>query len=100
PASPTHSLCYRAAMIRLRAESPSTSQPLPLPPPIILLYTRASMVMMRAATPSTYCLAPRSEIPLSGTPPLLPISLPTSLTPLLLLSTDRRSDVPKVELPP
>ncbi|GJW23639.1 hypothetical protein Tco_0034261 [Tanacetum coccineum] len=32
PASPTHPLGYRAAMIRLRAKSPSTSHPLPLPP--------------------------------------------------------------------
>ncbi|GKD91440.1 hypothetical protein Tco_1366947 [Tanacetum coccineum] len=47
PVSPTHPLCYRAAMIRLRAKSPSTSHPLPLPPPIILPHTRASMVMIR-----------------------------------------------------
>ncbi|GJT01618.1 hypothetical protein Tco_0822787 [Tanacetum coccineum] len=82
PASPTHSLGYRAAMIRLRAESPSTSYPLPLPSPIVLPYTMASMAMMRAATPSTYILAPPS-----GTPPLLPIPLPTSSPPLLLPST-------------
>ncbi|GKB26623.1 hypothetical protein Tco_0866024 [Tanacetum coccineum] len=40
PASPTHPLGYRAAMIRLRAETPSTSHPLPLPtssPPLQLL---------------------------------------------------------------
>ncbi|GKE50391.1 hypothetical protein Tco_1481649, partial [Tanacetum coccineum] len=88
PASPTHSLGYRAIMIRLRAESPSTSHPLPLPSPIVLPRTRASMAMMRNATPSTYCLAPRSETPPSGTPPLLPISLPTSSPSLLLPSTD------------
>ncbi|GJT34893.1 hypothetical protein Tco_0925312 [Tanacetum coccineum] len=34
PASPTHPLGYKAAMIRLRAESPSTSHP--LPPPLLL----------------------------------------------------------------
>ncbi|GKE16595.1 hypothetical protein Tco_1424172, partial [Tanacetum coccineum] len=65
-ASPTHPLGYRAAMIRLRAESPSTSHPLPLPPlppPIVLPHTRASMAMMRADAPSTYILASRSEIP-------------------------------------
>ncbi|GKC82179.1 hypothetical protein Tco_1137896 [Tanacetum coccineum] len=100
PASPTHPLGYRAAMIRLRAESPSTSHPLPLPPPIVLPHTRASMVMMRAAAPSTYILAPRSETPPSGTPPLLPIPLPTSSPPLLLPSTDCRADVPEVTLPP
>ncbi|GKB60169.1 hypothetical protein Tco_0916355 [Tanacetum coccineum] len=82
-------------MIRLRAESPSTSHPLLLPPPIILPCTRASMVMMRAVVPSTYCLAPPS-----GTPPLLPIPLPTSSPPLLLPSTDHRADVPEVLLPP
>ncbi|GJY11157.1 hypothetical protein Tco_0379342 [Tanacetum coccineum] len=83
-ASPTYPLGYRAAMILLRAESPSTSHPLPLPPPIVLSHTRASVAMMRAVAPSTYILAPRSgivpsETPPSGTPPLLPIPAPTSL---------------------
>ncbi|GKF71968.1 hypothetical protein Tco_0208082, partial [Tanacetum coccineum] len=99
-ASPTHSLGYRAAMIRLRAKLLSTSHPLPLSPPIVLPHTRASMVMMRAATLSTYILAPRSETPPSGTPPLLPIPLPTSSLPLLLPSTDYRADVLEVTLPP
>ncbi|GJS41961.1 hypothetical protein Tco_0567004 [Tanacetum coccineum] len=99
PASPTHPLGYRAAMIRLRAESPSTSHPLPLPSHIVLPRTRASMAMMRAAALSTYCLAPRSETPPSGTPPLLHILLPTSSPPLLLPSTDCRVDVPEVTLP-
>ncbi|GJV87130.1 hypothetical protein Tco_1531068, partial [Tanacetum coccineum] len=89
-ASHTHQLCYRAAMIRLRAESPSTSHPLSLPSPIVIPYTRASMAMMRSAAPSTYILAPLSETPL-----LLPIPLPTSLPPLLLPSTDCRADVPE-----
>ncbi|GJW57874.1 putative reverse transcriptase domain-containing protein [Tanacetum coccineum] len=100
PVSPTHPLGYRAAMIRLRAESPSTSHPLPLLLPIVLLHTRESMAMMRVVTPSTYILASRSETPPSGTPPLLPIPLPTSSPPLLLPSTDYRADVPKVTLPP
>ncbi|GJS48718.1 hypothetical protein Tco_0598839 [Tanacetum coccineum] len=99
-ASPTHSLGYRAAMIRLRAKLLSTSHPLPLSPPIVLPHTRASMVMMRAATPSTYILAPRSETPPSGTPPLLPIPLPTSSPPLLLPSTDYRAGTLEVTLPP
>ncbi|GKE11443.1 hypothetical protein Tco_1414994 [Tanacetum coccineum] len=68
--SPTYTLGYRAAMIRLRAETPSTSLPLPL------------------------------SIPPSGTPPLLPIPLPTSSPPLLLPSTDCRACVSKVTLPP
>ncbi|GJV66636.1 hypothetical protein Tco_1482145 [Tanacetum coccineum] len=40
PASPIRSLGYRAARIWLRAEAPSTSHSLPLPPPIILYHTR------------------------------------------------------------
>ncbi|GKC47729.1 hypothetical protein Tco_1065451, partial [Tanacetum coccineum] len=63
PASPTYPLGYRAAMIWLRAEAPSTSHPPPL------------------------------STPPAGTPPLLPIPLPTPSPPLLLPSTDRRADV-------
>ncbi|GKD53219.1 putative reverse transcriptase domain-containing protein [Tanacetum coccineum] len=95
PASPTHPLGYRAAMIQLRAEPPSTSHPLP----IILPHTRESMAMMRVAAPSTYILASRSETPPSGTPPLLPIPLPTPSPPLLLPSTDCRAGVSEVTLP-
>ncbi|GJZ95397.1 hypothetical protein Tco_0667731 [Tanacetum coccineum] len=105
PASPTYPLGYRAAMIRLRAESPSTSHPLPLPSPIVLPHTKASVAMMRAAAPSTYILAPRlgilpSKTPPSGTPPLLPIPAPTSSPSLLLPSTDHRTDRPEVCLLP
>ncbi|GJR25766.1 hypothetical protein Tco_1101998 [Tanacetum coccineum] len=81
PASPIRPLGYRAAMIRMRAEAPSTSHSLPLLPPIILSHTK-------------------SDAPSSGTPPLLPIPLPTSSPPLHLLSTDRRVDRPEVTLPP
>ncbi|GJW67285.1 hypothetical protein Tco_0121709 [Tanacetum coccineum] len=69
PASPIRLLGYRAAMIRLRVEALSTSHSLPLPLPIILSYTR-------------------SDAPSSGTPPLLPILLPTSSLPLHLLLSD------------
>ncbi|GKF50242.1 hypothetical protein Tco_0146709, partial [Tanacetum coccineum] len=100
PASPTYLLGYRAAMIRLRAESLSTSHPLLLPSPIILPYTRASVAMMRAAAPSTYILASRSETPPLGTPPFLLISLPTLSLPLLLPSTDYRAGVSEVMLLP
>ncbi|GJU26902.1 hypothetical protein Tco_1165523, partial [Tanacetum coccineum] len=55
PASPIRPLGYRAAMIRIRAEIPSTSHPLPLP---------------------------------------------TSSPPLQLLSSDHRTDRPKITLPP
>ncbi|GJU41338.1 hypothetical protein Tco_1194295 [Tanacetum coccineum] len=82
--SPTYPLGYRAAMIRLRAEAPSTSYS-PLPH-IILSHTRAD--------------TPPSGTPPLGTPPLLPISLPTSSLPLHLLSADSRADKPKVTLPP
>nr|GEY73047.1 hypothetical protein [Tanacetum cinerariifolium] len=40
PPSPIHSLGYRAAMIRIRAEAASNSHSLPLPPPFILSLTR------------------------------------------------------------
>ncbi|GJR56699.1 hypothetical protein Tco_1407220 [Tanacetum coccineum] len=100
PASPTYPLGFRAAMIQQRAESPSTSHSLPLPPPIILSHTRASVAMMRDIAPSTYILASQSETTPSGTPPLLPMPLPTSSPPLLLPSTDCRSGVYEVTLPP
>ncbi|GJS14297.1 hypothetical protein Tco_0408769 [Tanacetum coccineum] len=98
-------LGYRAAMIWLRAETPSTSHPLPLRPPIVLSHTRESVAMMRAAAPSTYILAPRSgilpsETPPLGTPPLLPILLPTPSPSLLLPSTDCRAGVSKATLLP
>ncbi|GJQ88973.1 putative reverse transcriptase domain-containing protein [Tanacetum coccineum] len=100
PASPTYPLGFRAAMNQQRAESLSTSHSLPLPPPIILSYTRAYVAMMRVVAPSTYILASRSKTPPSGTPPLLPIPLPTPSPPLLLPSTDRRADRPELCLPP
>ncbi|GKC88951.1 hypothetical protein Tco_1149600 [Tanacetum coccineum] len=78
PSSTTYPLGYRAAMIRLRAEAPSTSYS---PPPyIILSYTRA-------------------DTPLSGTPPLLPIPLPTSSPSLHLPSIDHGADRLEVCLP-
>nr|GEX52313.1 hypothetical protein [Tanacetum cinerariifolium] len=63
-------------------------------------YHTTAKMSMRAAAPSTYILAPRSETSPSGTPPLLPIPLPTSAPPLLLPSTDYRADVLEVTLPP
>ncbi|GKA19182.1 hypothetical protein Tco_0699097 [Tanacetum coccineum] len=81
PPSPIRSLGYRAAMIRMRGEAASTSYSLPLPPPFILSPTR-------------------SDAPLSGIPPPLPIPVPTSSPPLLLPSDSRREDIPEVTLPP
>ncbi|GKE95429.1 hypothetical protein Tco_1580284 [Tanacetum coccineum] len=70
PARPTYPLGYRAAIIRLRAETPSTSYPLP------------------------------SSTPPSGTPPLLPIPLPTPSPPMLLPLTVYRAGVLEVTMPP
>ncbi|GJW72150.1 hypothetical protein Tco_0129067 [Tanacetum coccineum] len=70
PASPTYPLGYKVAMIRLRAETPSTSHPLP------------------------------SSTSPSGTPPLLPIPLPTPSPPMLLPSTVCRAGVSDITLPP
>ncbi|GKA71976.1 hypothetical protein Tco_0778192, partial [Tanacetum coccineum] len=66
----------------------------PPPPPSFLPSlirpprTRAAMAQMRATTPSTY----HPLLP-SGTPPLLPIPLPTP-------STSRRADIPEADMPP
>ncbi|GJZ20560.1 hypothetical protein Tco_0557150 [Tanacetum coccineum] len=57
------------------------------------------MIRLRAETPSTCHPLPLSITP-SGIPPLLPIPLPTPSPPLLLPSTDCRSGVSKVTLPP
>nr|GFC12983.1 hypothetical protein [Tanacetum cinerariifolium] len=74
--------------------------PPPPPPPIKLPRTRASMVLMRSAAPSTFILAQRSRAPSIGTPPLLPIPLPTSsfLLPFLLPSTSGSESVPKADM--
>ncbi|GKA26741.1 hypothetical protein Tco_0712850 [Tanacetum coccineum] len=84
PVSPTYPLGYRAAMIRLRVEAPSTSYS--PPPHIILSHTRAD--------------TPLSGTPPLGTPPILPIPLPTSSPPLHLPSADHEADMPEVCLPP
>nr|GEU34786.1 putative reverse transcriptase domain-containing protein [Tanacetum cinerariifolium] len=75
--------------------------PLPPPPPIILPRTRASMVLIRFTAPSTFILVPRSRAPPIGTPPLLPIPLPTSSfpLPLLLPSTSGSESVPEADMP-
>ncbi|GJS92640.1 putative ribonuclease H-like domain-containing protein [Tanacetum coccineum] len=80
PTPPSSPLSPWSSPLLLRAEAPSTSHSLPLPPPIILSRTR-------------------SNAPLSGTPPILPIPLPTSSPTLLLPSTDHGADRPEVCLP-
>nr|GEZ85674.1 hypothetical protein [Tanacetum cinerariifolium] len=71
----------------------------PPPPPIILPRTRASMVLMKSTAPSTFILAPRSRAPPIGTPPLLPIPLPTISLPLLLPSTSGSESIPEGDIP-
>nr|GEX70094.1 hypothetical protein [Tanacetum cinerariifolium] len=73
PLSPflSYPLGYRAMIIRLRAEAPYTLHPL--------------------LSPSTYHLTSPS-----GTPPLLPVPLPTPSPPLPPLSTDPRACVREV----
>nr|GEZ29784.1 putative reverse transcriptase domain-containing protein [Tanacetum cinerariifolium] len=74
---------------------------LPPPPPIILPRIKASMVLMRSAAPSKFILAPLSRTPPIGTPPLLPITLPTSSfpLPLLLPSTSCSEGIPEADMP-
>ncbi|GJY43100.1 hypothetical protein Tco_0431313 [Tanacetum coccineum] len=79
---------------------PVAPPPLPTSPTYL-----ASVAMIRVVAPSTYILAPRSRIlpsetPSSGTPPLLPIPLPTLLPPLLLPSTECRACVSEATFPP
>nr|GEV09418.1 hypothetical protein [Tanacetum cinerariifolium] len=115
PASPTHPLGYRAAMIRTsKSETPPSGTPPPLPiplptssPPLLLPSTdhRADFPevtlqpqkRLRAESPSTSHLLPSSTPP-SGTPPLLHIPLPTSSSPLILPFMSRRADVPKTHM--
>nr|GFA86493.1 hypothetical protein [Tanacetum cinerariifolium] len=75
--------------------------PLPPPPPIIPPRTRASMVLIIYAVPSIFILAPRSRTPSIGTPPLIPIPLPTTSfpLPLLLPSTSGSESIPEADMP-
>ncbi|GJY80303.1 putative reverse transcriptase domain-containing protein [Tanacetum coccineum] len=79
PPSPLSLWSSPQLQIPFPVEAPSTSHS-PLPH-IILSHTRA-------------------DTPPSGTPPLLPISLPTSSSSLLLPSVDHEADMPEVCLPP
>ncbi|GJT37928.1 hypothetical protein Tco_0937793 [Tanacetum coccineum] len=59
PASPTHSLGYRAVMIQLRAELLSTSHLLPQPPPIIL---PPDVIEVTLPPQKRLCIAPYAKI--------------------------------------
>nr|GFA86674.1 hypothetical protein [Tanacetum cinerariifolium] len=61
--------------------------------------TQLRLTLLRAESLSTSYPLPLSTPP-SGTPPLLHIPLPTSTPPLILPSTSYKADVPKVKLPP
>ncbi|GJT43045.1 hypothetical protein Tco_0951760, partial [Tanacetum coccineum] len=61
PASPIRPLCYRAAMIRLRAEAASTSHSLPLPPLSPIPAPTSSPPLL---LPSTNCREGKPEITL------------------------------------
>ncbi|GJY74933.1 hypothetical protein Tco_0479364 [Tanacetum coccineum] len=69
PASPIRLLGYRAVMIRLRVEAASTSHSLPLPPPIILSYTKLDAPSL--GTPPLHLLSTdrREEKPKVTLPP-------------------------------
>ncbi|GJW33413.1 hypothetical protein Tco_0053445 [Tanacetum coccineum] len=73
---------YEEAARQLLEQAPRSPEYVPDP------MSRAAMRQMRAAAPSTY----HSLLP-SGTPPLLPIPLPTP-------STSRRADIPEADTPP
>ncbi|GKB23910.1 hypothetical protein Tco_0863311 [Tanacetum coccineum] len=70
-----------------------TSPPLPVSSPL-------HMSPPPLPTSPTHPLGYRAKTPLSGTPPLLPIPLPTSSPPFLLLSIDCKAGVPEVTFPP
>ncbi|GJR78237.1 hypothetical protein Tco_0149022, partial [Tanacetum coccineum] len=79
---------------------PLPVSPLPLPAsPIYPLGYIAAMIWLRAETPSTFHPLPSSTLP-SGTTPLPPIPLPTPSPPLLLPSTVCIAGVSEVTLPP
>ncbi|GJS23087.1 hypothetical protein Tco_0451719, partial [Tanacetum coccineum] len=92
-ATPPPHPAYRIPSLPL----PPILSPLPVSPPLPI----SSPPPASFIRPLGYRAAMiRSDAPSSGTPPLLPIPLPTSSPPLHLLSTDRRADIPKVILPP
>ncbi|GJQ93221.1 putative reverse transcriptase domain-containing protein [Tanacetum coccineum] len=81
--------CRTTVMMSIWDQTPN-----PFPPAVESTFTYEGISgLIRVVAPSTYILAPRSETPPSWTPPLLPISLPTSSPPSLLPSTDCRAGV-------
>ncbi|GKD35523.1 hypothetical protein Tco_1251032 [Tanacetum coccineum] len=100
PLSPWSSPLPQIPLPPLPVSSPVPVSPLPLPAsPTYPLGYRAAMIRMRAETPYASHLLPSSTPPL-GTPPLLPIPLPTPSPPMLLPSTLYRAGVFEVTLPP
>ncbi|GKB27146.1 hypothetical protein Tco_0866547, partial [Tanacetum coccineum] len=93
PLSPSSSPLPQIPSPPLPVSSPvPVISPSPPASPIRPLGYRATMIQLRADAAST-----SHSLPL---PPLLPIPTPTSLSPLLLPSTNHREDRPEVTLPP
>ncbi|GJR33060.1 hypothetical protein Tco_1109292 [Tanacetum coccineum] len=79
---------YEEAARQLLEQAPRSLEYVPDPMELEDHVPVAAMAQMRAAAPSTY----HPLLP-SGTPPLLPIPLPTP-------STSRRADIPEADTPP
>ncbi|GJT16334.1 hypothetical protein Tco_0875040 [Tanacetum coccineum] len=79
---------YEEAARQLLEQAPRSLEYVPDPMELEDHVPVAAMAQMRAAAPSTY----HPLLP-SGTPPLLPIPLPTP-------STSRRADIPEADMPP
>ncbi|GKE43458.1 hypothetical protein Tco_1470742, partial [Tanacetum coccineum] len=106
--SPPHPAYWVTARISIRDEPPTTFWfgtevarllAIPTPPPSPLSpWSSPLPQILSPPLPSRYTTI--RYTPLSGTPPLLPIPLPTSSLSLLLPSADHGADMPEVCLPP
>ncbi|GKB31577.1 hypothetical protein Tco_0870978 [Tanacetum coccineum] len=88
-----------ARLLAIPTPPPSPLSPFLSPLPQILSPLPQILSPPLTVSPPTYPLGYRATPPL-GTPPLLPIPLPTPSPPLLLPSTDCRAGVSEVTLPP
>nr|GEU94598.1 hypothetical protein [Tanacetum cinerariifolium] len=79
---------------------PAIPSPSPLPLSLWSLPLPQIPLPPLPVSPPLPIVAPRSETPPSGTPPLILIPLPTSSPYLMLPSMSHRADVPEVTLPP
>ncbi|GKF97146.1 hypothetical protein Tco_0292967, partial [Tanacetum coccineum] len=86
-------LGYRAAMIRSRAAS---APPMPSPRLHKAKISVQPQTLMATTTEALIAAIPSPPLPL----PLPPLPLTAPSSPLLLLATDRREDVPEADVPP